>query len=101
MPDLGLQGSVPNRCRLLFELAEAISSEIGSHRLAVRLSPTTIDPTTGIQTQYYYGTTCSDPDDVYAHAVSGLNRFNLACKRAGLHPPDKHPTPGLIHPTPG
>lgn len=71
-------GSVPNRCRLLFELAEAISAEIGSHRLAVRLSPTTIDPTTGIQTQYYYGTTCTDPDDVYAHAVSGLNGFNLA-----------------------
>ena len=70
MTKLGLQGvnigrsdqyggSVPNRCRLLFELADAIAAEIGAHRLAVRLSPTSIDLATGIQTQYYYGTTCA------------------------------------------
>ena len=46
--------------------------------MGVRLSPTTIDPRTGRQNQLYFATTCSDPDAVYAHAVTGLNRFPLA-----------------------
>jgi len=51
---------------------------VGPGRLAVRLSPTTIDPRTGRQNQQYFAATCSDPDEVYAHAVRGLNEFELA-----------------------
>ena len=71
-------GTAENRCRLLFELCDAIVPVVGAGRLAVRLSPTTIDPRTGRQNQLYFATTCSDPDEVYAHAVRGLNRFPLA-----------------------
>eukprot|EP00658_Telonema_sp_P-2_P041972 TRINITY_DN30072_c0_g1_i2.p1 TRINITY_DN30072_c0_g1~~TRINITY_DN30072_c0_g1_i2.p1 ORF type:complete len:453 (+),score=89.99 TRINITY_DN30072_c0_g1_i2:84-1442(+) len=72
-------GSVPNRCRILFELVEAlVRAAGGADRVAVRLSPTTIDPQTGRQNQSYYGATTSDPDLVYEHAVTGLNRFGLA-----------------------
>ena len=39
------------RCRLLFEVAEAVTTVVGPRRAAVRLSPTTIDPTTGRQNQ--------------------------------------------------
>lgn len=32
-------GSIPNRCRLAIELTEAIVTELGPHRVAVRISP--------------------------------------------------------------
>lgn len=64
--------------RLLFEVVEALCSVLGSERTAVRLSPTTIDPKTGKQNQLYFATSTTDPDEVYEHAVRGLNRFKLA-----------------------
>ena len=70
-------GSVPNRCRLLFEVTAALVEVIGAGRVGVRLSPTTIDPKTGRQSQLYFAATCSDPDEVYTHAVAGLNEFDL------------------------
>merc|ERR1719273_1814949 len=70
-------GSIENRCRLLFEVCEAISNVVGPGRMAVRLSPTTILKN-GRQNQLFFAASCSDPDDVYAYAVSGMNRFALA-----------------------
>merc|ERR1719273_1725148 len=71
-------GSIANRCRLLFEVCETISNVVGPGRMAVRLSPTTINPKTGRQNQLYFVASCSDPDEVYAYAVAGLNNFPLA-----------------------
>ena len=71
-------GSIENRCRLLFEIVETLIQTVGPGRLAVRLSPTTIDPRTGRQNQLYYLATCSNPDETYHYAVKGLNNFDLA-----------------------
>merc|ERR1719233_565032 len=71
-------GSIENRCRLLFEVVAAVSGAVGPGKVAVRLSPTTIDKKTGKQNWYFFGASTSDPDIVYAHAVDGLNQFNLA-----------------------
>lgn len=71
-------GSVENRCRLLVELVGDLCKVVGRGRVSVRLSPTTIDPTTGRQNQIYYAATSSDPDTTYSHAVSQLNDFPLA-----------------------
>ncbi len=71
-------GSIENRCRLLFEIVETLIQTVGPGRLAVRLSPTTIDPRTGRQNQLYYLATCSNPDETYQYAVKGLNNFDLA-----------------------
>ena len=71
-------GTVANRCRFLFEAVEALCGVMGPGRVGVRLSPTTIDPATGRQSQVYFAAQCSDPDAVYAHAVSGLNAHPLA-----------------------
>merc|ERR1712226_1463305 len=51
---------------------------MGPGRVAVRLSPTSIDPKTGRQNATYFATTCLDPDDVYEFAVKGLDRLQLA-----------------------
>mmetsp|Transcript_101103 Transcript_101103/g.286565 ORF Transcript_101103/g.286565 Transcript_101103/m.286565 type:complete len:421 (-) Transcript_101103:115-1377(-) len=69
-------GSVENRCRLLFEVVEGLCEVMGAGRVGVRLSPTTL--VNGRQNQVYFGATCSDPDEVYARAVAGLNAFPLA-----------------------
>merc|ERR1719456_651217 len=39
-------GSVQNRCRLLFEVVQALCEAMGPGRVGVRLSPTEIDPKT-------------------------------------------------------
>lgn len=70
-------GSVPNRCRFLMEVCAAVAA-ICPGRMAVRLSPTTIDPATGRQNFSFYATTTSDPDAVYEHAVASLNQYPLA-----------------------
>ena len=71
-------GSVKNRCRLLFEVVEAVSRAVGPGKCSVRLSPTTIDPRTGQQNQLYFAASCTEPDKLYAHAVKGLNAYPLA-----------------------
>ena len=65
-------GSVQNRCRLLFQVAEAVCDVWGSNRVAVRLSPTSPSSTK------FYGADTTDHEEIYSHAVSGLNRFNIA-----------------------
>jgi N-ethylmaleimide reductase len=71
-------GSIENRCRLLFEIVDALLGELGPNRVGVRLSPTVIDPATGQLYQTYFNATDSDPQALYTHAVQGLSRFPLA-----------------------
>ena len=71
-------GSIENRCRLLFELVDALIGAVGEGRVAVRLSPTHIDPVSGQSRQVYFGVRDSDPEALYAYAVAGLNVYPLA-----------------------
>jgi N-ethylmaleimide reductase len=71
-------GSIENQCQFLFEVVAALVAEMGPGRVAVRLSPTAIDPATGKLYQTYFGAVSSDPETLYDHAVAGLNAFPLA-----------------------
>lgn len=71
-------GTIANRCRFLFEAAAALLDVVGAGRLGVRLSPLAIDENTGAQNQMYFGAECTDPEEIYAAAVKGLNDFPLA-----------------------
>jgi N-ethylmaleimide reductase len=71
-------GSIENRCRFLFELIAALVADLGPGRIGVRLSPTSIDPATGKLHQMYFGAFSSDAEELYDHAVAGLNEFPLA-----------------------
>ena len=66
-------GLIENKCRFLFEVLAALVSVAGPGRVGVRLSPLRAQPN-----QAYFGATCSDPEQVYAHAIRGLNDFPLA-----------------------
>ncbi len=70
-------GPVSKRCRLLFELVEALIEVVGPGRVGVRLSPLYSEPD-GASQQSYVGATCSDPDTVHGHAIRGLNEMLLA-----------------------
>ena len=74
----GYGGKIANRCRLLFEVVQALIDVVGPGRVGVRLSPTSIDAHTGQPSQVYFDCADSDPEALYAHAVSGLNSFPLA-----------------------
>ena len=61
-------GSIENRARLLFEVTDAITREIGTGRTAIRISPVTpandaFDP---------------DPQPLFTHVVEGLAKYDLA-----------------------
>jgi N-ethylmaleimide reductase len=71
-------GSIENRCRFLFEVIAALVDDLGPGRVGVRLSPTSIDPTTGKLYQMYFGAFSSDAEQLYEHAVAGLNDFPLS-----------------------
>lgn len=71
-------GSIGNRCRFLFEVVAALIAELGPGRVGVRLSPTSLDPSTGKLYQMYFGAFSSDAEPLYDHAVTGLNDFPLA-----------------------
>lgn len=61
-------GSVANRARLLLEVSDAVCDAIGSERVAVRLSPFTVT----------WDCRDSDPGSIFCHAVSELDRRDLA-----------------------
>lgn len=61
-------GSVENRCRLLLELINGISSAIDLSKVGIRLSPTST----------FNGMFDSDPQQLYNYLVEQLNQFNLA-----------------------
>ncbi|MFB2550667.1 alkene reductase [Ensifer soli] len=61
-------GSIENRARFLFEVVEAVTSEVGAGRTGIRISPVTpandaFDP---------------DPQPLFTHVVEGLARYGLA-----------------------
>jgi N-ethylmaleimide reductase len=63
-------GSIENRCRLLFEVVEAVVSVVGASRTALRLSPTNpAEQGDGDD---------SDPDALFSFAIAGLDKYNLA-----------------------
>eukprot|EP00941_MAST-03F_sp_MAST-3F-sp1_P003074 g3074.t1 len=64
-------GSVNNRCRLLFEVIDALQSVWGEGKVGCRLSPHE-------NKQIYYGCRDSNPDLVYQCAIEGLNERKLA-----------------------
>ena len=61
-------GMIENRSRFLFEIIESICSAIGSHRTAIRLSPSGT----------YNGMTDSNPLEDFQYICTKLNNYNLA-----------------------
>lgn len=61
-------GSVENRCRLLFEILDAVSGAIGADRVGLRLS----------LANSYNSMLDSDPLALMAHVAQGLNRRGIA-----------------------
>ena len=68
----GYGGGAAQRCRLLLEVVQAVAAVCGAGRVGVRLSPTLPGSIT------YYGTTTSDHEQVYGHAVKALDALGLA-----------------------
>lgn len=60
-------GSVENRARLMLEVAEAVSAEIGAARTGIRISP--VSPANGVSS--------SDPQPQFDHIVDELNKLGL------------------------
>lgn len=61
-------GSPENRCRLLLEVTEAVTSAIGAGRVGVRLSPINA----------FNDMSDSAPQQTFEYVVTALNRFDLA-----------------------
>ncbi|MGE5471565.1 MAG: alkene reductase [Bacteroidota bacterium] len=61
-------GSIANRARLLLEVVEAVSGEIGAGRTGIRLSPMTT----------FTAALDSDPQALYGYVVDQLAPFSLA-----------------------
>ncbi len=61
-------GSLENRARFLMEVLEAVSAEIGSHRVGLRLSPL----------NSFNSMREGDPEAWTRYLASALNRFDLA-----------------------
>ncbi len=78
-------GSIDNRTRLLFEVCEAVSNEIGAARTGVRLSPLTS----------FGDVADSNPQALFNHAVERLAALNLAFIHVieGETGGDRHPQP--------
>jgi N-ethylmaleimide reductase len=61
-------GSIENRARFLLEVVEAVSDEIGSDRVGIKLSPSNT----------FYGMHDSNPKATFSYVLESLNRFKLA-----------------------
>jgi len=61
-------GSIENRTRLMFEIAQAVAGEIGAGRTGIRISP--VSPANGAHD--------SNPQPLFEHAVERLNGLGLA-----------------------
>jgi N-ethylmaleimide reductase len=71
-------GPIENRCRLLFEVIQAVCTVYPSQKVGVRLSP--INPLNDISD--------STPQETFEYIVEQLNRFNLAY----IHVVEEHPS---------
>lgn len=61
-------GSLPNRCKIIFQTIEAIVQEIGSNKTGIKLSPS----------NFNYGTFDSNPIETYNYLIENLNKYDLA-----------------------
>ncbi len=61
-------GSIENRCRLLWEVAEAVTGVWGASRVGVHISPANV----------HHGISDREPDRLFGAVAEGLNRFGLA-----------------------
>jgi len=61
-------GSIENRARLMLEVVEAVTAEVGADRVGIRLSP--LQPFNDMKD--------SDPEATFSYVVNELNRFGLA-----------------------
>ena len=61
-------GNIENRSRFLFEVIEAVTSEIGSHRTGLRLSPSGT----------FNDMSDSNPQEHFSYVCKKLNDYNLA-----------------------
>ncbi|KAI8475127.1 MAG: putative 12-oxophytodienoic acid reductase [Monoraphidium minutum] len=61
-------GSLENRCRLLFEVVDAVTAAVGAGKVGIRLSP------------FNKFLDCVEPDPygTYGYVVKGLNKYGLA-----------------------
>jgi N-ethylmaleimide reductase len=64
----GYGGSIENRAKLMLEVAKAVTSEAGSERTGIRISP--VSPSNDL--------TDSNPQPLFDHIVDGLNALKLA-----------------------
>ena len=61
-------GSIENRCRLLWEVLDAVVGVAGADRVGIHISPTNV----------HHGISDSDPEKLFAVVTDGLNRYGLA-----------------------
>jgi len=61
-------GSIENRCRILWEVLDAVVAVAGADRVGIHISPTNV----------HHGISDSDPEKLFAVVTDGLNRYGLA-----------------------
>jgi N-ethylmaleimide reductase len=66
--DDGYGGSIENRCRLLWEVLDAVVRVAGADRVGIHISPTNV----------HHGISDSDPEKLFAVVAAGLNGYGLA-----------------------
>ncbi|OWZ01226.1 12-oxophytodienoate reductase [Phytophthora megakarya] len=85
-------GSIENRARLMFEVAEVVLSSLPSSKVGIRLSP--FGDT--------FGCKDSNPRETYGYVVNKLNDYDLAylhvIERRGMHADNSNvPKGGVAH----
>lgn len=60
-------GSIENRCRMIFNIIEAVIQTIGNQKVGIKLSPS----------NFNFGTYDSNPIGTYDYLVNELNKFDL------------------------
>lgn len=61
-------GSIENRCRILWEVLDAVVGVAGADRVGIHISPTNV----------HHGISDSDPEKLFAVVAEGLNGYGLA-----------------------
>lgn len=60
-------GSIENRCRMIFNIIEAVIQTIGNQKVGIKLSPS----------NFNFGTYDSNPIGTYDYLINELNKFDL------------------------
>jgi len=61
-------GSIENRCRILWEVLDAVVGVASADRVGIHISPTNV----------HHGISDSDPEKLFDVVTEGLNRYGLA-----------------------